>query len=41
MFLLPQINDSCIKYNKPVIFSGFAEHVGMIGPFVVPKKQHA
>ena len=38
MFLLPQINDSCIKYNKPVIFSGFAEHVGMIGPFVVPKK---
>lgn len=32
------INNSCIKYDKPVIFSGFAEHVGMIGPFVIPKK---
>ena len=32
------INDVCIKYLKPVIFSGFAEHVGMIGPFVIPKQ---
>lgn len=32
------INDTCVKYKKPVIFSGFAEHVGMVGPFVVPKK---
>lgn len=27
-----------MKHLKPVIFSGFAEHVGMIGPFVVPKE---
>lgn len=32
------INNLCIKYNKPVIFAGFAEHVGMVGPFVVPSK---
>lgn len=32
------INNVCIKYDRPVIFSGFAEHVGMIGPFVVPHK---
>lgn len=32
------INDACVKCNKPVIFSGFAEHVGMIGPFIVPHK---
>ena len=32
------INDVCIKNEKPVIFSGFAEHVGMVGPFIVPKK---
>ncbi len=32
------INDLCIRYNKPVIFSGFSEHVAMIGPFVVPKE---
>lgn len=30
------INSACVKCNKPVIFSGFAEHVGMVGPFVVP-----
>ena len=32
------INDLCVKYNKPVIFSGFSEHVAMIGPFVIPGK---
>ncbi len=32
------INDVCIKCDKPVIFSGFAEHVGMIGPFIIPHK---
>lgn len=32
------INEVCIKLKKPVIFSGFSEHVGMIGPFVVPGK---
>ena len=32
------INDVCVKYSKPVIFSGFAEHVGMIGPFIVPNE---
>lgn len=32
------INDLCVKYNKPVMFSGFSEHVAMIGPFVVPRK---
>lgn len=32
------INDLCVKYNKPVIFSGFSEHTAMIGPFVVSKK---
>lgn len=32
------INKLCVKHNKPVIFSGFAEHVAMIGPFIVPPK---
>lgn len=32
------INNLCVKYNKPVIFSGFAEHVAMIGPFIEPRK---
>lgn len=32
------INDICMEFNKPVIFSGFAEHVGIIGPFVVPNQ---
>ena len=32
------INNLCVKYNKPVIFSGFSEHVAMIGPFIEPKK---
>ena len=32
------INELCVKYNKPVIFSGFSEHVAMIGPFVIPGK---
>lgn len=32
------INNVCVKCNKPVIFSGFAEHVGMIGPFIIPHK---
>lgn len=30
------INDICVSENKPVIFAGFAEHVAMIGPFVIP-----
>lgn len=30
------INDICVCENKPVIFAGFAEHVAMIGPFIVP-----
>ena len=30
------INKICVRNKKPVIFSGFSEHVGMIGPFVVP-----
>ena len=32
------INRICIQENKPVLFSGFSEHVAMIGPFVVPQK---
>ena len=32
------INKVCVKYSKPVLFSGFAEHVAMIGPFIVPGK---
>lgn len=28
------INKVCNKYNKPVLFSGFSEHVGMVGPFI-------
>ncbi len=32
------INKLCVKHNKPVIFSGFSEHVAMIGPFVVPSQ---
>lgn len=34
----PMVNHICVKYEKPVLFSGFAEHVGMVGPFVIPKK---
>ena len=34
----PMVNYVCVKYEKPVLFSGFAEHVGMVGPFVIPKK---
>lgn len=32
------INRACVKTNTPVIFAGFAEHVGMIGPFIIPNK---
>ncbi len=32
------INNVCVAYNKPVLFCGFTEHVGMIGPLVVPKE---
>ncbi len=32
------INKICIKEKKPVLFLGFSEHVGMIGPFVIPYK---
>ncbi len=32
------INNVCIDKNKPVLFSGFSEHVAMVGPFVVPNK---
>lgn len=32
------INDYCVTNNIPVIFSGFSEHVGMVGPFVIPHK---
>ena len=32
------INEICVKYNKPIIFSGFSEHVAMVGPLIVPKK---
>lgn len=34
----PLINEVCVELEKPVLFSGFAEHVGMVGPFVVPNK---
>lgn len=34
----PMVNDVCVELKKPVLFSGFAEHVGMVGPFVVPGK---
>lgn len=30
------INELCIEYEKPVLFCGFSEHVGMIGPFIIP-----
>lgn len=30
------VNSVCIIMKKPVIFSGFAEHVALVGPFVVP-----
>lgn len=32
------INEICIEVSKPVIFAGFAEHMAMIGPFIVPNK---
>lgn len=32
------INAVCVKYKKPVLFCGFSEHVGMIGPFVIPSE---
>lgn len=30
------INSICVLHKKPVLFCGFSEHVGMIGPFIVP-----
>lgn len=30
------INNACVQLNKPVLFTGFSEHVAMVGPFVVP-----
>ena len=32
------INKLCVRNNKPVIFSGFSEHVAMIGPFIIPNQ---
>lgn len=32
------VNRACVKKKKPVMFAGFSEHYGMIGPFVVPGK---
>ena len=32
------VNELCVEYRKPVIFAGFSEHVGMVGPFIVPQK---
>lgn len=32
------VNKLCVEYQKPVIFAGFSEHVGMVGPFIVPQK---
>lgn len=32
------INEICVELEKPVIFCGFSEHTGMIGPFVIPHK---
>jgi len=32
------VNEVCVELNKPVLFAGFAEHVGMVGPFIVPHK---
>lgn len=32
------VNSVCVKERKPVIFAGFSEHYGMIGPFVIPGK---
>ena len=32
------INKLCVKHSKPVLFSGFSEHVALIGPFIVPNK---
>jgi molybdopterin-synthase adenylyltransferase len=32
------VNNFCVNNNIPVIFAGFAEHVGMVGPFIVPNE---
>lgn len=32
------VNKACVKNNKPVIFAGFSEHYGMIGPLIIPGK---
>ena len=32
------INNICINENKPLLFAGFSEHVGMVGPFILPRK---
>lgn len=32
------VNKVCVKNLKPVLFTGFAEHYGMVGPFIVPNK---
>lgn len=30
------VDEASFKYKKPVIFSGFSEHYGMVGPFIYP-----
>ncbi len=32
------VNRLCVRFEKPVLFCGFSEHVAMVGPFVIPKK---
>lgn len=32
------VNNVCVNNAKPVLFVGFAEHFGMVGPFIVPQR---
>lgn len=33
-----EVNKYCVEHNIPVFFAGFTEHMGMVGPFIIPNK---
>lgn len=37
-YIKDYINKKCIKFSLPLIFAGFSEYMGEIGPLIVPKK---
>ncbi|EHJ01782.1 UBA/THIF-type NAD/FAD binding protein [Clostridium sp. DL-VIII] len=32
------VNNVCVRNDKSILFAGFSEYVGMIGPFIIPHK---